>query len=76
MPIPIRCFTCGAVIADKYHYYQMQVRKRNMESKNIQRVQYLTVKNSEKAIEGQVLDDLEMTRACCRRHFLTQPHID
>ena len=28
--IPIKCHTCGAVIADKYRYYLEEVRKRKM----------------------------------------------
>ena len=27
MIIPIKCFTCGKVIADKYRYYLEEVRK-------------------------------------------------
>jgi DNA-directed RNA polymerase subunit N (RpoN/RPB10) len=34
MIIPVKCFTCGMVIADKYRYYQAEVRKRKL-AKNI-----------------------------------------
>ena len=27
MLIPVKCFTCGMVLADKYRYYQEEVRK-------------------------------------------------
>ena len=27
MIIPVKCFTCGEVLGDKYRYYQEQVRK-------------------------------------------------
>jgi DNA-directed RNA polymerase I, II, and III subunit RPABC5 len=27
MIIPIKCFTCGKVLADKYEYYLIEVRK-------------------------------------------------
>ena len=27
MIIPVKCFTCGEVLADKYRYYQEEVRK-------------------------------------------------
>ena len=33
MIIPIKCFTCGMVIADKYRYYQEQVRKKKLARK-------------------------------------------
>jgi len=48
MIIPIKCFTCGMVIANKYRYYQEQVRKKklvkkgNGESIDIDKVIYLT----------------------------------
>jgi len=75
MIIPIKCFTCGMVLADKYRYYQGEVRKiklsRNL---NIEKVVYLTKTNVEKTPEGEVLDDLGLTNVCCRRHMLT--HVD
>ena len=61
MIIPVKCFTCGEVLADKYRYYQEQVRKikadKNM---NIDKVIYLTEDNIEKTPEGEVLDELEL----------------
>ena len=27
MIIPVKCFTCGHVLADKYRYYQDEVRR-------------------------------------------------
>lgn len=80
MIIPIKCFTCGMVIADKYRYYNEQVRKKkiakrgNNESIDIDKVLYLTKEFSEKTPEGEVLDELNMKKMCCRRHFLT--HVD
>jgi DNA-directed RNA polymerase subunit N (RpoN/RPB10) len=80
MIIPIKCFTCGNVIANKYHYYQEQVRKKKLAKKNngesidIDKVLYLTKEFSDKTPEGEVLDELNMKKMCCRRHFLT--HVD
>jgi DNA-directed RNA polymerase subunit N len=80
MIIPIKCFTCGMVIADKYRYYQEQVRKKklakrnNGESIDVDKVLYLTKEFVEKTPEGEVLDELNMKKMCCRRHFLT--HVD
>jgi DNA-directed RNA polymerase I, II, and III subunit RPABC5 len=80
MIIPIKCFTCGMVIADKYRYYVEQVRKKkiakrgNDESIDVDKVLYLTKEFADKTPEGEVLDELNMTKMCCRRHFLT--HVD
>ena len=77
MIIPVKCFTCGEVLADKYRYYQEQVRKikadKDME---VDKVVYLTQDNIEKTPEGKVLDILELTKYCCRRHILTHVDLD
>ena len=80
MIIPIKCFTCGMVLADKYRFYLEEVRKKKLVKKvtgepmEIEKVIYLTKEFHEKTPEGEVLDDLNMNKMCCRRHFLT--HVD
>ena len=80
MIIPVKCFTCGMVIANKYRYYQEQVRKKklakksNGESIDVDKVLYLTQEFVEKTPEGETLDELNMKKMCCRRHLLT--HVD
>ena len=75
MIIPIKCFTCGKVLADKYLFYQKEVRKIKIEQ-NIEqnRVSYLDENNYQKTPEGIVLDNIKLTKICCRRHMLT--HVD
>lgn len=75
MIIPIKCFTCGKVLADKYRFYIEKVRKEKKDN-NLDEddVVYLTKENTTKAIEGKVLDDLNLNKMCCRRHMLT--HVD
>jgi DNA-directed RNA polymerase subunit N (RpoN/RPB10) len=75
MIIPIKCFTCGMVLADKYRYYQEKVREIKLaKGVNVENVVYLTKDKVEKTPEGAVLDDLKLTNVCCRRHMLT--HVD
>ena len=75
MIIPVKCFTCGKVIANKYNYYQREVRKRKYEKGvTFDRVRYLTTEYAEKTAEGEVLDMLRLKKMCCRRHILT--HVD
>jgi DNA-directed RNA polymerase I, II, and III subunit RPABC5 len=75
MIIPIKRFTCGCVLADKYRFYQDKVKQMKVQ-KGIQldKVVYLTKKNIEKTPEGIVLDELGLNNPCCRRHMLT--HVD
>jgi DNA-directed RNA polymerase subunit N (RpoN/RPB10) len=75
MIIPVKCFTCGTVLADKYRFYLEEVRKRKLtKSMDIDKVLYLTKEFHDKTPEGEVLDELNMKKMCCRRHFLT--HVD
>lgn len=75
MIIPVKCFTCGKVLASKYNYYLKEVRKKKMENgEDLEKVKYLTSSNMLKSAEGEVLDMLGLTKMCCRRHFLT--HVD
>jgi DNA-directed RNA polymerase subunit N (RpoN/RPB10) len=79
MIIPVKCYTCGKVIADKYRYYLNKVREKKLEEQGggdvaVDKVLYLTKHNTKKTAEGQVLDDIGFTKMCCRRHFLT--HVD
>ena len=55
MIIPVRCFTCGKVIGDKWEDFARRV------------------KEGEDA--GKVLDDLGVTRYCCRRMLLSHVEI-
>ena len=72
MIIPVKCFTCGKVLADKYLYYLREINKVN--EGNGKEIKYLTETNIEKTIEGKVLDELGLNKMCCRRHMLT--HVD
>ena len=75
MIIPVRCVTCGNVLANKYRYYQEKVRQRKMaKGEKLDNVVYFTSTNTEKTAEGETLDELRLTNVCCRRHMLT--HVD
>ncbi len=52
--IPVRCFTCGALIGDKWEEFARRV-------------------SSGESAE-KVLDDLKVSRYCCRRMLLS--HLD
>jgi DNA-directed RNA polymerase subunit N (RpoN/RPB10) len=64
MIIPVRCFTCNAVIAHKWNIYKKTVE------------QYIADGVEEINVRGIVLDELGFTvdKYCCRRMFLG--HVD
>jgi len=79
MIIPVRCFTCGKVLANKWEFYQEEVRRLKMENgeqgKDINdSVVYFNASNAKKTHEGIVFDQLGLKRPCCRKHLLT--HVD
>lgn len=75
MIIPIRCFTCGNILADKWRYYEKQVneyRKRDGGGQN--GILYLDTTTLPVTAESQALKELNIKRYCCRKHMLT--HVD
>lgn len=73
MPIPVRCFTCSEVLANKYQYYLREVRNRTGDDDP--QLVYLT-DEAQKTVEGDVLDEMGLKRLCCRRHMLTHVEIE
>lgn len=94
MLIPIRCFTCGKVLADKYLVYQEKLKELNQEDPNAKLLEtkineeykkspdiYEIMKKKNppgnakyfygNAPTGKILDELGLTRYCCRRHLIT-----
>ena len=75
MIIPVKCFTCGKVLADKYRFYKDEVKKINSNNEfGVDNIIYYTKDNTDKTINGEVLDKLGLNKICCRRHMLT--HVD
>ena len=65
MIIPVRCFTCGRVMADIVDYYENE--KANIEeNKNVDKL----YKNFEKIHTAHILDNLGLKRYCCRRNLI------
>ena len=77
MLIPVKCFTCGKVLGDKYRYYIREVEKEKLDKDlTVNKVIYLDKTNLDKTPEGIILDKLQLTKYCCRRHMLTHVDID
>lgn len=70
MIIPIRCMNCGKMIADKWRYYQLKLRQIKGDQSELP--YYMDGTTVPDTPEKKVLDELELTRPCCRKHFLTQ----
>ena len=66
MIIPVRCFTCGKVMADKYDYYQLQVQE--LERKNAANTSEGPGPSKRRAEDEKAQKDLEAHET---RHFDT-----
>jgi DNA-directed RNA polymerase I, II, and III subunit RPABC5 len=78
MLIPIRCFTCGKTLADKWDYYDKLVKEQEQNLQNSDQVptegqqDINAMSFFDKVKTGPILDKLGLTRYCCRRHMLGQ----
>lgn len=61
MMIPVRCFSCGKVVADKYYEFREEAEK---------------IQHTKKEGDvGKILDKLGFDRYCCRRMLLSQEEL-
>lgn len=76
MIIPIRCFTCNQIIANKWNKYQEKIQEQYLKediTNNIKK-RFIDVNNLDKNIEGKILDELKIHKYCCRRMLMS--HVD
>jgi DNA-directed RNA polymerase subunit N (RpoN/RPB10) len=76
MIIPVKCFSCGKVLANKYRYYEREVRRLKDATNDVNTVTYLTPEINDKTPEGVTMDKLKLNKICCRRHMLTHVEIE
>lgn len=75
MIIPVRCFTCGHILADKYRPFKQEVIQMKIQSnQSPDHIIYFSKSISDKTPEAIILDKFKLFKPCCRRHMLT--HID
>jgi DNA-directed RNA polymerase subunit N (RpoN/RPB10) len=79
MLIPVRCFTCGKTISDKWVPFIKSVnKKKDSDTTNNVKdldIEYIDLENPNKSIEGEVMDELGLHRYCCRRMILGNVHL-
>ena len=69
MIIPIRCFTCSKIIADKYDYYHQE--KNKLEKNTIDSMDSKDLKFFNDIHTKEILDNLGLIRYCCRRSLMS-----
>ena len=68
MIVPVRCFTCGNILADKWNFYRNELKQSEDTIINV------NAKTVQKTPEGKALDKVGLKRYCCRRVMLS--HVD
>jgi DNA-directed RNA polymerase I, II, and III subunit RPABC5 len=73
MIIPVRCFTCGKIIADKYNTYQNLVteNRKSMGMPDEDTILKVSRDKVPETPEGKALDQVGLKRYCCRRMMLS-----
>jgi DNA-directed RNA polymerase subunit N (RpoN/RPB10) len=77
MIIPVRCFTCGKVLADKYDAYveaceKLEEAVKKAEAKGETHKAVHTHGSFDRIAKNELLNEMGLTRYCCRRHILAQ----
>ncbi len=72
MIIPMRCMTCGNLLANKWLYYQRRLRE--LQGDAYGRRTYFDGTTVPETKENQVMEELQLKRYCCKKSLLT--HVD
>lgn len=77
MIIPIRCFTCGKVLADKYDAFiqrsqELEAEVQRTEDKGEEHPAHHKHAAFDRISKDALLNEMGLTRYCCRRHLIGQ----
>ena len=70
MLIPVRCYSCGRVLADKWTYFEKK-RAEKLAKAKAESVVHGTDAEVRDVAMGDVLDKLGLTLYCCRAAMMT-----
>lgn len=73
MIVPVRCFTCGKLLCDKWEFFVEETAKEEDRNASTEIVNKFG-KNFDESAKGKILDRMGLDRMCCRRHMLG--HVD
>lgn len=69
MLIPVRCFECGKLLANKWEYYQRRLKEEKGDG--FDKPKYFNGTNSLDTAEKKIYEKLNLVRYCCRKTLLT-----
>jgi len=77
MIIPVRCYTCGKCLSDKYEYYERELLRKKLAMNTTEDPLIININavDIKKTIAGEIMDELGLTRICCRKIMMTSINI-
>lgn len=73
MIIPVKCFTCGMVLANKWNYFVRRCKE--IEEENKDKAESDSPSPFfEKNFKMKIFEELQLERYCCKRHLMG--HVD
>ena len=80
MIIPVRCYTCAKLLANKYEYYERELLRKKLAMGNADDnidplIININATDVKKTIAGEIMDELGLIRMCCRKVMLTSINI-
>lgn len=73
MIIPVKCFTCGMVLANKWNYFVKRCKEIEEENKNKDQSDSPSP-FFERNFKMKIFEELQLERYCCKRHLMG--HVD
>lgn len=71
MIIPIQCYSCGEIVADKWDKYIKLIQEEyNKQDSNLSLHHVIIKRDIKETPEKKALDKLKVDRLCCRRMLL------
>ena len=72
MIIPVRCFTCGKIIANRWELYLTKKNNYSIDKNNTNiDIEMINSGEYSETPESKALNECGITRICCRRMFLS-----
>jgi DNA-directed RNA polymerase subunit N (RpoN/RPB10) len=71
MALPVRCFTCGKVVGDKWETYFEKCKELGPDSDELDTKNKRKESPDGKTERGKILDELGINMMCCRTVMLT-----
>ena len=75
MIIPVRCFTCGKVLAHLWEDYLQELQEKHNINEEALKRREIVGNIDDKSIEAVTMEKMGIKRYCCKRMFISHVEI-